>query len=108
MAKLKQDTNSLGLESVDSLELSLNIVGDGLELGEDLLSLVDDVLVTEDLVVVSKVDVGGLLLELRELTLSIVGTLTESRDLSESVFAKAQVGDLGEINCSSTSSHCVE
>ncbi len=53
----------------------------------------------------SKVDFGVLLLELVELTLSIVGTLAESRDLSEGVFAKTEVGDLGEINCSGTGSH---
>ena len=100
-------TNSLGFESIDGLELSLNIVGDGLELGEDLLSLGDDVLVAKDLAVVGKVDVGVLLLELGELTLGVVGTLTESRDLSEGVLAKTQVGDLGEVDSSSTGGHCV-
>lgn len=103
----ERDTNSLGLESVDGLELSLNVVGDGLELGEDLLSLVNDVLVAKNLVVVGKVDFGGLLLELGELTLSVVGALAESGDLSEGVLAKTEVGDLGKIHCSSTSSHCV-
>ena len=100
------DTNSLGLESINGLELSLNIVGDRLELAQDLLSLADDILVAKDLVVVSKVDVGVLLLELSELTLSTVGTLTESGDLSKGLLAKTQVGDLGEIDCSSTGGHC--
>jgi len=101
-----KDTHSLGLEGVNSLELSLNVVSDGLELGEDLLGLGDDVLVAKDLVVVGKVDFGVLLLELVELALGVVGTLAEGRDLGEGVLAKTKVGDLGKIHCSSTSSHC--
>lgn len=106
--KEREDTHSLGLEGVDGLELSLNVVGDRLELGKDLLGLVYDILVAEELVVVGKVDVGVLLLELGELTLCVVGTLAEGGDLSKGVLAKTKVGDLGEINCSSTSSHCVK
>lgn len=106
--KSQRNTNSLGFESINSLELSLNIISDRLELAQNLLSLVDNILVTEKLVVVGEINLGVLLLELSELTLSIVGTLTESRDLSEGLLTKTQVGDLGEIDCSSTSGHCVK
>ena len=106
VSREKRDTHSLGFESVDSLKLGLNVVSDRLELGEDLLSLANDILVPEHLVVVGKVDVGFLLLELGELTLGVISTLAESRNLSKGVLAKTQVGDLGQIHCSSTSSHC--
>lgn len=108
-AKQGCNTNSLGLESINSLHLSLNIKSNRLELAQDLLSLRDDILVAKHLVVVGEINIGVLLLELSKLTFSIVGTLTESRDLSERLLAKTQVGDLGQIDCSSsssTSSHC--
>lgn len=106
MSERRADTHSLGLEGVDGLELGLDVVRHGLELGEDLLRLGDDVLVADELVVVCKVDVRLLLLELRELALGVVGALAERRNLGERVLAQSQVGDLGKISSSSTSSHC--
>lgn len=73
-----QCTHSLGLESVKGLELSAHVVGDGLEVLEDLLGLGNDVLVLEHLAVVGKVDVGALLLERGEGAASILVTLAES------------------------------
>lgn len=96
---LEGDTYSLGLEGVNSLELSLDIVGDGLEVVKNLLGLVDNVLVLENALVVGKVDGGGLLLELGESSSGVLVPLPESRDLGDGVLAQAKVGaDLGKID----------
>jgi hypothetical protein len=49
-------TNSLDLESLDSLDLLGRIGGDGLELGDGLLELIDNGLVLEDGSVMGEVD----------------------------------------------------
>ena len=49
-------TYGLGLESLNSLDVCANIVSDGLEVFEKLLSLINDSLVLQDGTVVSEVD----------------------------------------------------
>ena len=75
MAHLR--TYSLGLEGLNSLHVSRNVVGDGLEVPQELLSLVNDSLVLEYRTVVRKVDGGRLGVELRVNPLRIAVTLTE-------------------------------
>ena len=53
-------THSLSLERLNGLDLRVHVVGDGLEVLQDLLGLVDDRLVLEDGAVVRKVDCRGL------------------------------------------------
>ena len=50
------ETHRLGLERLNRLDLRAHIVGDGLEVAEDLLGLVDNGLVAEDRAVVCEVD----------------------------------------------------
>ena len=42
------NTNRLGLECINSLDMAANIISDGLEILQDLISLVNDGLVLED------------------------------------------------------------
>lgn len=52
-------THGLGLESLDRLDFLRRVDGDGLELADGLLELIDDGLVLKDAPVVRKVDGAG-------------------------------------------------
>lgn len=53
------DAYSLGLESIDCLDLGVDIVVDGLEALVCRLKLSDDILVLQDVLVAGKVDLDG-------------------------------------------------
>lgn len=72
--------DSLCLESLNGLHLSLNIIGGWLEGLELLLDIVDDGLVLEDAAVVGEIDGRGLLLELLDLSASVVVALLECNE----------------------------
>lgn len=72
--------DSLCLESLNGLHLPLNIVCGWLESLELLLDIVDDGLVLEDSAVVSEIDGGGLLLELLNLSAGVVVALLECNE----------------------------
>ena len=57
---VRASTHRLSLERLNGLDLSVHVVGDGLEVAEDLLSLVDDSLVAENGAVVVEVNGRGL------------------------------------------------
>jgi hypothetical protein len=76
---------SLGLESSDGLELSLEVVVDGLEALEELLTLGDDLLVLQDVAVVGKVDGGVVLLDGSVGSTGSGGTVAEGGELSKSL-----------------------
>jgi hypothetical protein len=69
--------DGLSLEGVDGLQLSADIVGDGLEGVESLLDLIDDSLVLEDGSVLGEIDGGGLLRELLNLAADVLVALLE-------------------------------
>ena len=75
MAHLR--TYSLGLEGLNSLHVPRNVVGDGLEVPQQLLSLIDDGLVLEYRTIVRKVHCSGLRVELRVHPLRVAVTLAE-------------------------------
>lgn len=71
-------TYSLGLEGLNRLNLSGNIVCHRLELFQGLLSLIDNGLVLENRAVVVKIDGGGgIAINMRQ-TLGLAVTLAES------------------------------
>lgn len=71
-------THSLRLESLNCFDLGIHVVGHGLELLEELLSLINDGFVLKDSTVVTEVDGGGLVGELSVETLSISMAFPES------------------------------
>lgn len=88
-------THSLGLERGDRLELSLNVVVDGLEALEELLALGDDVLVLEDLAVVLEVDRRLLLLDGSVGGAGGRSTRTEGAQLVESLCRRVATSGCG-------------
>ena len=92
MLPLERSTHGLALESVNRLQLSLDIVVDGLEGLEELLSLGDDVLVLEDGSVVLKVDGLGRLRVGRVGEASVGSTLPERRQSSEGLCCGVSYG----------------
>ena len=75
MAHLR--TYSLSLEGLNSLHVPRNVVGDGLEVPQELLSFINDSLVLEYRTVVRKVDGGRLGVELCVDPLRVAVTFTE-------------------------------
>ena len=73
----KKGTYRLSLKRLNRLDLRSHIVGDRLEVAEDLLSLVDDSLVAENGAVVVKVNGRGLGCELGLDTLCVPVPLAE-------------------------------
>ena len=82
-------TYSLGLELVNGLELSVQVVSDRLEALDSLLGLIDDALVLKQLAVMSEIDSGGLLLQLEQNTLGFVIALAEGLEGSSGFLGKA-------------------
>lgn len=94
--------NSLGLESLDSLQLTGNIVGGGLEGLELVLDLVDNGLVLQDLAVVGEVDGLGLFGQKLNLATGIVVPLLESLERGSGLAAEAErAGHLDPVNLKS-------
>ena len=97
--------DGLGLEGIDGLQLSADIVGDGLEGGESLLDLVDNSLVLQDGSVGGEVDGGSLLGKDLELAAGILVSLLEGLEGGNGLTAKAQrAGDLGPVELESCAS----
>lgn len=69
---------SLGLKSLNGLELLGDVVGNGLEVLVGGLNLVDNVLVLQGGAVLGEVNLGGLVGELQKLLAGLVVTLAES------------------------------
>jgi hypothetical protein len=84
--------NSLGLESIDSLELAGNVVRGGLEVLEVVLDLVDDGLVLQHLAVVGEVDRLRLLGEDLDLAAGVVVALLEGLKRGGGLAAEAEGG----------------
>jgi hypothetical protein len=72
------ETHSLNLKRLNSLNMSTDIVRHGLEILQRLLSLIDDGLILEDGTVVGKVDGGGLGSKLGMETLGVGVSFPES------------------------------
>ena len=75
-------THRLSLERLNGLDLRVHVVGDGLEVTEDLLGLVDDRLVAENRAVVLEVDRCRLCGELGMYPLGIHVALAEGLESS--------------------------
>jgi hypothetical protein len=94
--------DGLSLESLDGLELTVDIVRGGLEGLEVVLDLVDDGLVLQDLAVGGEVDGLRLLGENLDLTAGIVISLLEGLQGRSRLTAKAQrAGHLGPVDLNS-------
>mgnify|MGYP007051635911 CR=1 FL=1 len=76
------DAYSLGFEGLNGLEGCANVVGDGLELLQELLGLVNDSLVLQNGAVMSEVDGGGLIGVGGRHSLGVSVTLAEGLDSS--------------------------
>lgn len=83
----------LGLESLNGLDLLRSIVGGGLEGLEGALDFVQNVLVLQNVLVVSEVHVNGLRLKGVKLELGVLVTATERSQRTRSGTGKAQSGD---------------
>lgn len=94
--------NSLGLEGINSLQLAVDIVGNGLEGLEVVLELVDDGLVLQDAAVVAEVNGLGLLGQDLDLAASLVVALLESLEGDGGLAAEAEGGrHLGPVDLES-------
>lgn len=82
--------DSLGLESINGLQLAGNIVGGGLEVLELVLELFDNSLVLQDAAVTGEVDGLGLLGKELDLAARIVVTLLESLQRGSGLAAEAE------------------
>lgn len=78
-------THRLGLEGLDGLDVSANIVCHGLVLLQDFFCLIDDGLVLQHGAVVREVDGGGLSLKLSVYSLGVSVTLAEGLEGSDSL-----------------------
>ncbi|KAI6753107.1 hypothetical protein HG531_005276 [Fusarium graminearum] len=97
--------DGLSLEGIDGLQLSADIVGNGLEGVESLLDLVDDGLVLEDGSILGEVDGGGLLLELLDLAADVLVALLEGLQGGNSLATETEgAGDLGPVKLESCAS----
>ena len=79
----ERGTYSLDLEGLDSLDMRTNVVGDGLEVLQELLGLVNDSLVFENSTIVIEVDSGGLAVELSVYPLRVRVALAEGLESSD-------------------------
>ena len=94
---------SLVLDSLDGLDLGLDVVGGGLEGLEGLLDLVNDGLVLEDLAVVGKVDGGLLLLKISQDTAGLLVAFAERAQGGNGLGLEAEGGgQLGPVNVGSS------
>ena len=90
--------DGLDLESLDGLDLAVDVVGGGLEGGEALLDLVDDGLVFEGRAVVGEVDGGRKVLEGRDLAAGILVALLEGLEGGNGLSPQVEGGrDLGPV-----------
>lgn len=97
--------DGLGLEGVNGLQLSADIVADGSEGLESLLDLVDDGLVLEDGSVLGEVDGGGLLAELLDLAADVLVALLEGLEGGDGLATETEgAGDLGPVKLESCAS----
>lgn len=97
--------DSLSLEGVDGLDLAVDVVGEGLEVLEALLDLVDNGLVLEGRAVGGEVDGGGLLRELLDAAAGVVVALLESLQGGHGLAAETQrAGHLGPVDLESGAS----
>lgn len=97
--------HSLGLESINGLDLSGDIVGDGLEGSESLLDLIDNGLVLQGRSVGGEVNGGGLLGQSLELASGILVSLLEGLEGGNGLATEAQrAGDLGPVELESCAS----
>lgn len=97
--------NGLGLERLNGLDLSVDIVRHGLERLEVALDLVDNGLVLEHLAVVLKVDRLALLRERLHLAAGVVVAVLESLEGGGGLAAEPQgAGHLGPVELESCAS----
>lgn len=97
--------DSLGLEGVNGLDLSADVVGGGLESVESLLDLVDDGLVLQEGSVGGEVNRRGLLGEHLDLAAGILVALLEGLQGSDGLATEAQRGGhLGPVELESCAS----
>jgi hypothetical protein len=97
--------DGLSLKGIDGLQLSADIVGNGLEGVESLLDLIDDSLVLEDGSVLGEVDGGGLLLELLDLAADVLVALLEGLQGGNGLATETEgAGDLGPVKLESCAS----
>jgi hypothetical protein len=99
MSGKKKQTYSLSLNSLNALDLSRDIVRGRLESLVGLLDLIDNGLVLEDFAVMSKVDGGLLLLEIRKDTTSLLVALAEGAQSGNGLGLEAEGGrQLGPVD----------
>lgn len=84
--------HGLGLESLNGLDLPLNIVLLGLESSKLLLNIGDDVLVLQDAAVLGEVDGLGLLGESLDLAARVIVPLLEVAEGGSSLASQAKFG----------------
>jgi len=97
--------DGLDLECLDGLELTVQVIGGGLEGLEALLDLVDDGLVLENGAVLGEVDLGGLLLEELELAAGILVALLEGLEAGDRLATEAErCGDFSPVELKSCAS----
>ena len=90
--------DGLGLESVNGLDLAVDVVLLGLESVEMLLNVVDDGRVLEDTAVVGEVDGLLLLLKLGELAAGVVVALLEGSERGGGLALERELlGELGPV-----------
>lgn len=94
----KHNTYSLSLEGLDRLEGGADVVGGGLEVVQELLSLIDNGLVLQYRAVASEVNGGGLASEVVVNTLGIGVTLAEGLDGSDGLYKSRVMTQLSVLN----------
>ena len=84
-----EETDSLGLEGLDGLDVRVNVISDRLERADELLGLINDCLVLENGTVVGKVDGGGLLAERCSRALGVGVALAEGLQRGDGLCSRA-------------------
>ena len=79
----RKETHSFGLESLDGLHVCVHVIGNGFELFQDLLCLVNNGLVLQRRPVMGEIDCRGLVVILMQQPLSFVVTLAEGLERSD-------------------------
>jgi len=79
----REETHSLGLESLDGLHVCVHVIGDRFELLQDLLCLVNNGLVLQRGPVMGEIDCRWLVVILMRQPLSLVVTLAKGLERSD-------------------------
>lgn len=95
--------DSLGLESINGLDLAVDIVGSGLEVLEVVLDLINDSLVLQNLAVVGEVDGLGSLAQDLDLAAGVIVALLEGLERGGGLAAEAErARHLGPVDLKSS------